>query len=221
MEQVADKGYWVYRHNENSKNMRGLVGLKKQVKLVRLGAKFQIAQVGTYSTSLPLLLEAHEIAGPGWNLKRQASVRLGSIRPASEVELRAKKAGAAVALRLFDANASSLSLAIRILTLESHEDAKLWTSTLEDKTSGEDSSFRQTPVTFVHGIELPEFGIQRGSTFVLSVKGTKVVKEVAGFVDNVAFVVRLLAEDDACSWSDVLEIAQLQGTKIKEKMAQP
>ena len=71
------------------------MGLKKQVKLVRLGAKFQIAQVGTYSTSLPLLLEAHEIPGAGWNLKRQASVRLGSIRPASEVELRAKKAGAA------------------------------------------------------------------------------------------------------------------------------
>jgi len=194
--------------------------LKRQLKRFGMGARFLAGQVGTTTgraISMPLLLETHELPGDDWQLRREATLRLGSVRPANEVELRAKKRGSVVALRLFDSTTSSLTLAIRILVLASPDDASLWISTLQEKMiTEESSSIRSTKPTLVDGIEVPEFGITRGLTFVLSTNGPPVVKEVAGAVDSVAFVVRILAEDDSCPWTQLLEFAQLQGAKIAE-----
>ncbi|MGA2970880.1 MAG: hypothetical protein ABSE75_13880 [Acidimicrobiales bacterium] len=194
--------------------------MKKQFKLVRMGVMYRLAQLGTTkgrSITLQFLLSLDQLPGSGWSIERDVFLRAGVIRPISKQESRARKVGSVWAIRSFFSVSTSRWLVTRLLPLASENDVLPWIAAWQDRLTNRDSMFYLTESTMVTGVQLPEFGVTHGVESVLApIKShpSRVVKEVAGHVGNVVFVMRCMSLSDEWSWDDVLSLASLQGTRI-------
>jgi hypothetical protein len=193
---------------------------------MRMGAKYKLAQLGRKagsSVSLAMLLSVDELPTTGWTVKSEATMRPGSMSKSSEIELRAREIGSIDAHRIFRSTDNARTLTVRVVPMASIEDASEWVASRQERliNLAVDPFYGSKP-QLVTEIQLPEFGVVGGMTSILSdvaLPRPGYVKEVFGFVAHIAFVVRCVSESDDWTWDEVLEVATLEGRKIRERLA--